>query len=244
MFDSTKFFNNLNSLMTARHISKQELSNVVGVSRQAISKIANGKNLLTMDKLAIIADFFAVSVDYLMGRNDDPQYEFYLQKAEDSLLEGMPEPFIKIFKYCKAKGLKKEVITPLENWQLLRWFEEWKHLSLEMTMHFDKESTYKEKYMRDLNPEEKTSRWKQLGIHLYGEFFDGVGEYKNPFINRSPDLIDKERIIKSNLAILIDLDLYCFDLDGDIYLTAFPDPLVEYLYLLTEDDMKHPERRK
>ena len=58
--------------MKETNTTKQALGNAIGVSRPAASQFANGSNLPSIEKLAAIADYFDVSIDYLVGRSDNP----------------------------------------------------------------------------------------------------------------------------------------------------------------------------
>ncbi|AJQ29734.1 MAG: helix-turn-helix domain protein [Pelosinus sp.] len=73
MFKKDLFIERLNLLMKETQTSKQALGNAIGVSRPAISQFASGSNLPSIEKLAAIADHFDVSIDYLVGRSDDPK---------------------------------------------------------------------------------------------------------------------------------------------------------------------------
>lgn len=73
MFKKDLFIERLNLLMKETQTSKQALGNAIGVSRPAISQFASGSNLPSIEKLAAIADHFDVSIDYLLGRSDDPK---------------------------------------------------------------------------------------------------------------------------------------------------------------------------
>ena len=53
-------------------ITQVELGKAVGLTQIAISDIERGKKLTSVEVLAKIADYFAVSVDFLLGRSDDP----------------------------------------------------------------------------------------------------------------------------------------------------------------------------
>lgn len=61
----------LNKLLGANGNMK-ELADVLGVSQQAISQYRNGQIRPSLDNILIIANFFQVSTDYLLGRTDDP----------------------------------------------------------------------------------------------------------------------------------------------------------------------------
>ncbi|MDQ0287802.1 helix-turn-helix transcriptional regulator [Desulfofundulus sp. TPOSR] len=63
----------LRELRTSRKISQTALSNAVGVSQRAISYYEAGKDIPTLDVLIRLADFFDISLDYLVGRSDDPR---------------------------------------------------------------------------------------------------------------------------------------------------------------------------
>ena len=54
-------------------IKQSELGEIIGLSSKAISDIERGYRFTTMDKLAILADYFDVSIDYLMGRSNNPR---------------------------------------------------------------------------------------------------------------------------------------------------------------------------
>ncbi len=72
MFAKEKFAQRLNLLLEQHNITKQALGDAIGVSRPAISQFANGANLPSIDKLVALAEYFKVSVDYLLGISDIP----------------------------------------------------------------------------------------------------------------------------------------------------------------------------
>lgn len=62
----------LRQLRKEKKISMKLLGEVVGVSESTISLYENGKRKPDPDMLVQFADFFGVSVDYLLGRSDNP----------------------------------------------------------------------------------------------------------------------------------------------------------------------------
>lgn len=50
--------------------TQQELANKIGVSRSAVGMYENGDREPDFEALEVIADFFNVDMDYLMGRSD------------------------------------------------------------------------------------------------------------------------------------------------------------------------------
>lgn len=63
---------NIFSLMSERGISSKELSKQTGISSGNISDWKSGRSTPKADNLAKIADYFNVSVDYLLGRTNSP----------------------------------------------------------------------------------------------------------------------------------------------------------------------------
>ena len=68
-----KLSDRIKLLRVSSNLSQEALGNAVGFSKQAINDLEHGRRSTTADKLIIIADFFDVSIDYLLGRSDDPK---------------------------------------------------------------------------------------------------------------------------------------------------------------------------
>ena len=66
------FFFWLYELRKQRGLSQKELGAAVGLSHKAISTIESGLRATTIEKLVLLADFFGVSTDYLLGRREEP----------------------------------------------------------------------------------------------------------------------------------------------------------------------------
>lgn len=67
------FAERVKELRIKKNIKQSELGEIVGLSDNAISDIERGYRLTSMEKLEALADYFEVSVDYLMGRTDNPK---------------------------------------------------------------------------------------------------------------------------------------------------------------------------
>ncbi|MDE6932535.1 MAG: helix-turn-helix domain-containing protein [Oscillospiraceae bacterium] len=59
-------------LRKARKLSQQGLAEVLGLTQTAISGIESGLRTTTIEKLILLAQFFEVSTDYLLGLKDEP----------------------------------------------------------------------------------------------------------------------------------------------------------------------------
>ncbi|MDO4314976.1 MAG: helix-turn-helix transcriptional regulator [Oscillospiraceae bacterium] len=55
-------------------MSQQQLGEVLGLTHKSISMLESGGRSTTIDKLVILAEYFHVSTDYLLGITDDPAW--------------------------------------------------------------------------------------------------------------------------------------------------------------------------
>lgn len=55
-------------------LSQKELGEVIGVSNKAICTMETGTRETTFEKLTLLAEYFHVSTDYLLGVTDDPTW--------------------------------------------------------------------------------------------------------------------------------------------------------------------------
>lgn len=53
-----------------QHISQETLAVYAGISRRTYAKYEKGQHAMPVEVLAAIADYFHVSLDYLVGRSD------------------------------------------------------------------------------------------------------------------------------------------------------------------------------
>ena len=76
-------------LMKARGINSTQLSEAIGVSTGNISDWKKGRSSPSMEKLAKLSQFFDVSVDYLVGR-ENPE-DFLMMYRFRTLTKGLSE---------------------------------------------------------------------------------------------------------------------------------------------------------
>lgn len=67
------FSERLSALRLSRKVSMACLGEAVSVSDEAIRLLERGKRSPSFEVLLALADYFDVSVDYLVGRSDDPR---------------------------------------------------------------------------------------------------------------------------------------------------------------------------
>jgi transcriptional regulator with XRE-family HTH domain len=63
---------NLKKLRKEKNVTQQQLADVLCVDKTSISKWENGFNYPNQNIQLMIADYFGVTVDYLLGRDDTP----------------------------------------------------------------------------------------------------------------------------------------------------------------------------
>ena len=62
----------LKELRTKRNISQVKLAMDLNMNQNSISRYENGEREADYETLIAFADYFCVSVDYLLGRTDNP----------------------------------------------------------------------------------------------------------------------------------------------------------------------------
>lgn len=62
--------NRVKELRTERNLRQTELAEKVNTTQQTISRIENGENTLPADTLIALANFFGVSIDYILCLTD------------------------------------------------------------------------------------------------------------------------------------------------------------------------------
>lgn len=113
------FGKRLRDLRVHRGLSQEELGKILSLDKSTISLYESGKREPAQDTLQQIADYFKVSLDYLMGRTDQPisgplpnwvtelspEIREFLQKEVET-----GSPYLSLFKYAKLSGLPPESI--------------------------------------------------------------------------------------------------------------------------------------
>ena len=69
----SEIFSNRVKIAPKMGIKQSDLGESIGLSDRAVSDIERGYRLTTMEKLYALAEFFDVSIDYLMGRTNNPK---------------------------------------------------------------------------------------------------------------------------------------------------------------------------
>ncbi|MBO5572273.1 MAG: helix-turn-helix transcriptional regulator [Ruminococcus sp.] len=64
----------LKELRKKRHMTQQRLAIELSMSQNTISRYETGEREADYKTLILLADYFQVSIDYLLERTDDPRF--------------------------------------------------------------------------------------------------------------------------------------------------------------------------
>lgn len=85
-------------LLEKNHIQQKELSNYLGLSKNTMTGWKNGNNNSYMKHLPRIAEFFNVSVDYLLGKETPAAGNNFTYALYDELAHDLSEEQIQQLK--------------------------------------------------------------------------------------------------------------------------------------------------
>ena len=96
------FARRLNDLVFKRGIQKKDCAAAIGVTKSAFSQFTTKKAVPSFDTLIFLADYFGVSIDYLVGRSDDPRVS--PASKEEVLLLQLPDELLPAYQAAKEKN--------------------------------------------------------------------------------------------------------------------------------------------
>ena len=76
--------NRIKDLREDRDMRQSDLAKATGINQRTLSNYETGKTLPDSHSLILLADFFRVSIDYLVGRTD---HNLYASHDRDLLIE-------------------------------------------------------------------------------------------------------------------------------------------------------------
>lgn len=72
MFSKEIFSKRLFEIRKQHNLNQLQLGKIVGLTQMAISRIENAERAASIEVLDKLADYFNISLDYLVGRSNDP----------------------------------------------------------------------------------------------------------------------------------------------------------------------------
>ena len=65
----------LRELREDRDLKQKDIAEILKTTQQVYSRYENGINEIPIHHLIILADYYKVSVDYILGRTDNPKIQ-------------------------------------------------------------------------------------------------------------------------------------------------------------------------
>ena len=95
-------------------LNQAQMAQILAVSQTQVSNYENGNDGPSIEKLTTIADYFGVSIDYLVGRSDDPRVSS--MGKEEVLLSKLPGELLPAYQAAKEKnpGNLSQIIETFE----------------------------------------------------------------------------------------------------------------------------------
>ncbi|MEF9983748.1 MAG: helix-turn-helix transcriptional regulator [Oscillospiraceae bacterium] len=73
-FNEVTFAERLKTLRQSKNLTLEKLGSEINSTKATIGNFENGNKKPSLDALIKIANYFEVSLDYLVGRSDDPNF--------------------------------------------------------------------------------------------------------------------------------------------------------------------------
>jgi transcriptional regulator with XRE-family HTH domain len=73
MFNRSIFAKRVKELRLSKNLKQVELGEILNLSSQAINDLENERKITTFDNLVLLAEYFDVSTDWILGRTDKPE---------------------------------------------------------------------------------------------------------------------------------------------------------------------------
>ena len=73
MLNKEKFGKRLIAIRTSKNLMAKDIAQAIGITKASMSQFENSIVAPSANTLIALADYFDVSIDYLVGRSDDPE---------------------------------------------------------------------------------------------------------------------------------------------------------------------------
>ena len=100
-FDNFLFGERVRNLRVSHGLSQSALANTLGITPTQISDIEKGKTSTALKRAVLLATFFSVSLDYLVGLSDSPLGACALSERISALSDNAKE---RVSGYLDAMG--------------------------------------------------------------------------------------------------------------------------------------------
>ncbi|HII4461556.1 helix-turn-helix domain-containing protein [Clostridium perfringens] len=97
------FYKRLRQLRESKELSQKDLADILKVGPSTVSMWEQGKRIPDSDMLIILANYFNVSIDYLLGRTNDKNI---IEIDKDTITLGE-----KVDSYLRENGINPDEMT-------------------------------------------------------------------------------------------------------------------------------------
>ena len=94
-------------LREEKDLTQDDIGAILGVSKSAISKWENGKEIIPLNKLNELANYFNTSLDYLVGLSNEKTYPNIKKDIDRDLIS------IRLKEFRKEKGLSQRDLAQI-----------------------------------------------------------------------------------------------------------------------------------
>lgn len=102
----------LKELRLSKKLNQSDLAKLLNIDRTTYGKYETGDSSPDYDKLLTLADFFGVSTDYLLGRNNDLRSKEPVLIVKEESIEDLPIAFFRSSNMADINvGKLKEIIN-------------------------------------------------------------------------------------------------------------------------------------
>ncbi|WP_459195782.1 helix-turn-helix domain-containing protein [Wukongibacter baidiensis] len=111
--DPITFGKRLGKLRLERSMTMDELGAILNLKRYNISNYENGKRVPNLETVYHMAEYFQVSIDYLLGRVNNKSTSFSAEKDVQKKLISIGEYYIEFDKELKELGISPEKVLEI-----------------------------------------------------------------------------------------------------------------------------------
>jgi transcriptional regulator with XRE-family HTH domain len=180
-------------LLISNNKTAYQISKETGITQASLSDWKNGRSTLKPDKLQKIADYFNVSVDYLLGRENKED-----KNRLDSLIQEYPVESIKeISHICKKERINRDITE--------------KYVSSNTEIPLDDFLEFENNYMNiGIDAIIKILSFLKININYVIGYITGMLTNKNISDDKSSDIINKlfnDEAFKNQLLSIRKMDV-------------------------------------
>lgn len=104
--------NRLRELRTEKGLLQSDIAKIINKSERAVGFYETGERDMGTETLSILADFFNVSIDYLLGKSDirniEEEFQFAYHKETEGLSDEEIKEAVRIYKQIKYGNNKEK----------------------------------------------------------------------------------------------------------------------------------------